>query len=199
MHFINPAKSHQMSAHFGRAVPVGLRKFPLLFGKTLEGTTVTFPHCLEPATAPFHLVTLNFKNKHVWNARTWNSVHSSLDILSQHSPGAAPGMFFVWLFPLVHRLWAPVWRRRCKAWAREHGIAERNVISVYGDRDEITGEIGVHNDGRQYAFLLSNAGDVLFAADGRYNSNKHDFHIHKAIQTKSNQKAAEAQLLQAKG
>jgi hypothetical protein len=43
------------------------------------------------------------------------------------------------------------------------------------------------NDGRQYAFLMNNAGRVIFSADGRYLSHKHDFHIHKAIQTCVNQ------------
>jgi len=61
------------------------------------------------------------------------------------------------------------------------------VIVVYGDRDEITEDIGVMNNGRQFAFLIQSSGKVLFSADGRYLSHKHDFHIHKAIQMLINQ------------
>ena len=176
------------TGHFGRAVPVGLRPFPLLVGKTLSGAKIVIPSQLNPPEAPLHVMTLNFKNKHVWNARTWAGLHSSVELLLQHSgmiesPEQRPGMYHVWLFPTIHWLWSPFWKRRCRVWAAENGIKEENVVVVYGNRDEITEEIGIFNDGRQYAFLLDNNGKTHFATDGRYLSHKHDFSIHKAVQT----------------
>lgn len=168
-----------MSAHFGRAVPVALRRFPALFGQTLTGNKVVVPECFPDKG--FHLVSLNFKNKHVWNALTWNGLASSLDLVAQHSNQQSVEMYYVWLFPLIHRLWAPIWRKRCRQWATERAIDHSQVISVYGDRDAICEQIGIHNDGRQYAFLVTQTGKILFGSDGRYQSHKHDFHIHKAI------------------
>ena len=173
------------TGHFGRAVPVGLRRFPLLHGKTLGGSKFEFPTQLPDA--PFHVVTMNFRNKNVWNARSWHGLQSSLEILQTHAVETKPGMYYLWLLPTVHWLWAPIWKRRCRAWANENGISENSVVVVYGNRDEITDEIGIHNDGRMYAFLMRNTGKVFFATDGRYLSNKHDFHIHKAINTMINQ------------
>lgn len=180
------------TGHFGRAVPVGLRPFPLLIGRTLGGSKVVIPSEFKPSEAPFHVLTLNFKNKHVWNARTWAGLHSSVELLLDHagmisSPAHRPGMFHVWLLPTVHWLWSPLWKRRCRAWADENGIDRENVMVVYGNRDEITEDIGIMNDGRQYVFLVDNAEKVHFATDGRYLSNKHDFNIHKAVQTLINQ------------
>ena len=171
------------TGHFGRAVPVGLRRFPLLRGKTLTGSKFEFPTDLVPREAPFHVATLNFKNKHVWNARTWAGLHSSLELLEEHSQRTIGCMCHVFVFPRLHMLWAPLWKRRCRAWAAENHIAEDRVIVVYGDRDAICEDIGIFNDGRQYCFIIQNSGKVLFATDGRYLSHKHDFHIHKAIRT----------------
>jgi hypothetical protein len=176
------------TGHFGRAVPVGLRRFPILIGRTLAGSKVSVPSELKPSSAPLHVMTVNFKNKHVWNARTWAGLHSSVELLLQHagmieSPEHRPGMYHVWLLPTVHWLWSPLWKQRCRGWAKENGIPEENVIVVYGNRDEISEDIGIFNDGRQYAFLLDNDGKVHFATDGRYLSHKHDFSIHKAVQT----------------
>jgi hypothetical protein len=176
------------TGHFGRAVPVGLRPFPLLLGRTLGGTKVVIPSELKSPQAPLHVLTFNFKNKHVWNARTWAGLHSSVELLLKHagmvsSPAQQPGMFHVWLLPTVHWFWSPLWKRRCRAWADENGIDRENVIVVYGNRDEITEDIGILNDGRQYAFLLDNSGKIHFATDGRYLGHKHDISINKAVQT----------------
>ena len=159
--------------HFGRAVPVTLRRFPSLLGRTLAGESFVFPNQLPDA--PFQVVSLNFKNKHVWNARTWNGLTASLD--------SNMNMYHVWLFPWIHKAWAPLWRRRCRTWAQEHNIKEEHIVAIYGDRDAICDQIGIHNDGRQYAFMIRNSGKVLFATDGRYLSHKHDSHIHKAIRS----------------
>ena len=178
---ITVTRVEMSTGHFGRAVPVGLRRFPLLHGRTLEGSKIVFPTDLAPLNAPFNVATFNFKNKHVWNARTWAGLHSSLELM--RPAGEALGMYHVWLFPTVHRLWSPIWRRWCRSWAEENGIPASNVIAVYGDRDAICEDIGIFNDGRQYGFLIRNSGKVLFASDGRYLSNKHDIGIHKAIRT----------------
>lgn len=170
------------TGHFGRAVPVGLRRFPLLHGKTLSGSRIVFPIELKPSEAPYHVSTINFKNKHVWNARTWAGVHSSLELMEAHNHNQI-GMYHVFIFPSLYILWSPVWKRRCKVWARENAIPEENVIVVYGDRDAICDDIGIFNDGRPYGFILRNTGKVLFATDGRYLSHKHDWAIHKAVRT----------------
>lgn len=175
--------AHMSTGHFGRAVPVGLRRFPLLRGKTLGGTKMEFPTDLKPQDAPFHVVTLNFKNKHVWNARTWAGLHSSLELLQQHNEKNIGSMFHVFIFPRFFMLWSPWWKRRCRSWAEENYIPPENVMVVYGDRDAICEDIGIFNDGRQYGFIMRNSGKVLFAAHGRYLSHKHDFQIHKAIRT----------------
>ena len=175
------------TGHFGRAVPVGLRRFPLLNGKTLNGKKFTFPSDLEPLNAPYHVATLNFKNKNVWNARTWAGLHSSLELMEAQSNHQI-GMYHVFLFPTLHFLWSPIWKRRCKSWADENAIPHDNVLVVYGDRDAICDDIGIFNDGRQYGFLICNSGKVLFVSDGRYVSHKHDWAIHKAVRTFHSQK-----------
>jgi hypothetical protein len=181
-----------MSAgHFGRAVPVGLRRFPLLRGKTLNGDKIVFPTELQPSEAPFHVATINFKNKHVWNARTWAGLHSSLEILEQHNGKNIGSVYHVFVFPRLYMLWGPLWKRRCLGWAKENHISPDKVMVVYGDRDAICEDIGVFNNGRNYGFLIRNSGKVLFAADGRYLSHKHDFAIHKAIRTFQNQENEE--------
>jgi hypothetical protein len=178
------------TGHFGRAVPVGLRRFPLLRGRTLEGRKVEFPTDLQPTDAAFHVVSLNFKNKHVWNARTWAGLHSSLELMTQTQGTLKVGsMYHVFIFPRFFMLWSPIWRRRCRAWADENHILPQNVLVVYGDREAICDDIGVLNDGRQYGFMIRNSGKVLFAADGRYLSHKHDFSIHKSIRTLESQEA----------
>jgi hypothetical protein len=170
------------TGHFGRAVPVGLRRFPLLNGTTLSGSKFTFPTDLEPLNSPYHVATINFKNKHVWNARTWAGLHSSLELMEAQSNNQI-GMYHVFILPTLHILWSPFWKRRCKSWANENDIPLENVLVVYGDRDAICDDIGIFNDGRQYGFLIRNTGKILFATDGRYLSNKHDWAIHKAIRS----------------
>ncbi len=182
-HMFSISHSSMSTGHFGRAVPVGLRRFPLLRGRTLGGTKIEFPTELKPQDSPFHVVTLNFKNKHVWNARTWAGLHSSLDLLQQHNEKLIGSMFHVFIFPRFFMLWSPWWKRRCKSWAAENHISPENVMVVYGDRNAICEDIGIFNDGRQYGFIMRNSGKVLFAAHGRYLSHKHDFLIHKAIRT----------------
>ena len=180
------------TGHFGRAVPVGLRRFPLLKGMNLNGEKLVFPAQLEPQNAPFHVATINFKNKHVWNARTWASLHSSLALLEQHKGSQTIGsMYHVFVFPWLYMLWGPLWRRRCQQWADDNHIPRTNVMVVYGDRDAICEDIGIMNSGRQYGFLIRNSGKVLFAADGRYLNHRHDFAIHKAIRTLQNQASEE--------
>ena len=170
-----------MSApYFGKAVPVTLRRFPLLHAKNLAGAKVGVPNDLPDA--PFHVVTLNFKNKHVWNARTWAGLHSSLEILLQHKgENNSAHIYHLFVFPSLYRLWSPIWKTRCKTWAQENFIPQQNVLVVYGDRDAICNDIGILNDGRQYAFLLRPSGKILFATDGRYTGQKHDSTIQKAI------------------
>lgn len=177
------------TGHFGRAVPVGLRRFPLLSGRTLGGSKFVFPTDMEPQAAPFHVATINFKNKHVWNARTWAGLHSSLELLEGHNGHAIGSVYHVFVFPTLYMLWAPLWKRRCRAWAAENHIPLDNVLVVYGDRNAICEDIGIYNDGRQYGFLMRNSGKTIFAADGRYLSHKHDFAIHKAIRTLHTQEA----------
>ena len=178
------------TGHFGRAVPVGLRRFPLLRGRTLQGDKFTFPTDLQPLDSAFHVASLNFKNKHVWNARTWAGLHSSLELMSQTQGGLKVGsMYHVFIFPRYFMLWSPFWKRRCRAWAEENHIPLGNVLVVYGDREAICDDIGVFNDGRQYGFIIRNSGKVIFAADGRYLSHKHDFSIHKSIRTLENQES----------
>jgi hypothetical protein len=173
------------TGHFGRAVPVGLRRFPFLHGKTLAGRKFVFPSDLQPIDAPFHVTTINFRNKHVWNARTWGGLYSSLQLLGVHNGNPPGSLLHLFVFPSLHLLWAPLWRRRCRAWAEENHIPMDKVVVVYGNRDAICDDIGVFNDGRQYGFIIKNSGKVLFAADGRYISQKHDLAIHKAIRSSS--------------
>ena len=168
--------------HFGRAVPVTLRRFPFLHAKTIDGgAPLLLPS--ELPNAPFHVITLNFKNSHVWNARTWAGLHSSLDILSQHHGHKIGDIYHLFIFPSFYRLWSLIWKKRCKNWAQENRIPESNVLLTYGDREAICDDIGIINDGRQYAFLLRNTGKVIFAADGRYIGHKHDIAIQKAVRS----------------
>jgi hypothetical protein len=176
------------TGHFGRAVPVGLRRFPILRGKTLGGSKIQIPTDMTPPDAPFHVLSLNFKNKNVWNAKSWHGLQSSLDILASHGTVEHhPCMYYVWVFPTLYWLWSPLWKRRARGWAEENGISVDNVAVVYGNRAEICDDIGIHNDGRNYAFLIRNSGKVLFVAYGRYQSRKHDYHIHKAVNTQARQ------------
>ena len=182
------------TGHFGRSVPVGLRRFPLLRGRTLAGDNIVFPSELHPHNASFHVASLNFRKKHVWNARKWAGLHSSLEVLSRTQGGPQVGsMYHVFIFPRIHLLWAPIWRRRCRAWAEENHISLDNVVAVYGDREAVCEDIGIFNDGRQYGFIIRNSGKVIFAAEGRYLSNKHDFAIHKSIRTLEDQQREDIQ------
>jgi len=169
------------TGHFGRTVPVTLRRFPSLHAKDLLGEKLLFPTDLP--SAPFHVATINFKNKHVWNARTWAGLHSSLELLQQHRGDHIGHIYHLFVFPSLYKLWSPIWKYRCKSWALENKIPLQHVLVVYGDRDAICNDIGILNDGRQFAFLIRNSGKVLYASDGRYLSLKHDFAIHKAIRS----------------
>ncbi|KAF4657244.1 40S ribosomal protein S3 [Perkinsus olseni] len=124
------------TAHYGRAVPVGLRRFPNLKAKMIKDSKrVRFPTDLPPG---FHIVILMFKNNHHWDAGTWHGLYDKVSQLVDHAhrsilkeyegvcpvdddddlpPFTPPKLYYLWLFGRFRWLWSYFWIRRCRKWA----------------------------------------------------------------------------------
>mmetsp|Transcript_25199 Transcript_25199/g.57968 ORF Transcript_25199/g.57968 Transcript_25199/m.57968 type:complete len:248 (-) Transcript_25199:59-802(-) len=177
------------TAHYGRAVPVALRRFPKIqchklrlpevvpesVGSEKDGShQLLLPRGLQDGV---HVILLLNRLRQIESADSWLSVREALErhLVEQqlHNEGELQ-MYICCLLPYFWPLrW--LWRWRMQVWDDLLG-SEHPAVHIMWSTDWSTStydRLGVHNDGRAYALVIRKNGEILWASHDKFKENKH--------------------------
>lgn len=159
------------TAHYGRAVPVALRRF----GR-LQMIPVKMPH--EPVVLPndlpsgMHCVILLTRLKHIANLDSWLGVRAALERLmgEQSSVARVQGEMNMYVCCLLPWFWPLriLWRYKARKWQErldtEEEFAKVSLYTSVVDRETFLEKMCIHNDGRSYGLLIQNDGEIMWCS-----------------------------------
>eukprot|EP00747_Dinoflagellata_sp_TGD_P166123 gnl/TRDRNA2_/TRDRNA2_188412_c0_seq1.p1 gnl/TRDRNA2_/TRDRNA2_188412_c0~~gnl/TRDRNA2_/TRDRNA2_188412_c0_seq1.p1 ORF type:complete len:249 (-),score=51.37 gnl/TRDRNA2_/TRDRNA2_188412_c0_seq1:52-798(-) len=182
------------TAHYGRAVPLALRRFAKL--------PCTF-HALPPAApspmmlphdlpSGINVVLLMPKLRHIEYADSWLAVREVFERLLSERGLQREGELQLYICCLMPRLWPLrwLWRRRIRQWselAAAEGQTSVHLLSTSGWRKaNLHDRLGIHDDGRAYSLMIRNDGEILWASHDNFKE-----HLQEKVMVRVMQEEAE--------
>eukprot|EP00933_Yihiella_yeosuensis_P083628 TRINITY_DN97876_c0_g1_i1.p1 TRINITY_DN97876_c0_g1~~TRINITY_DN97876_c0_g1_i1.p1 ORF type:complete len:219 (-),score=34.80 TRINITY_DN97876_c0_g1_i1:96-752(-) len=167
------------TAHYGRAVPLALRRFVPLpcrihsAEKLRTIGAITIPKELPTGV---HVVLMLTRQKHIEHADSWLGVRTAWERLLAEQGTHVKGemqMYICCFLPkfLPLRL---MWRWRMRNWAallKGEDHDKVHVISTRAWTDGFYEKMQIHDDGRAYAMVVRNDGEILWASHDKFQEN----------------------------
>eukprot|EP00397_Hematodinium_sp_SG-2012_P046010 GEMP01051845.1.p1 GENE.GEMP01051845.1~~GEMP01051845.1.p1 ORF type:complete len:222 (+),score=49.73 GEMP01051845.1:187-852(+) len=158
------------TAHYGRAVPVAMRRF----GR-IQIVPVNAPK--EPLTLPadlpsgMHCVILLTRLKHIANLDSWLGVREAIDRLMQEQSSVAQvdgemNMYVCCMLPWFWP-WRLLWRYKAWKWQEKLAENEFEKVTLYTaviDRERFLENMCIHNDGRSYGLIIQSDGEIMWCS-----------------------------------
>ncbi len=139
--------------------------FPTVEGKNLDGRRFTLPAGIEGQAA---LLFIAFRQNQQADINTWMPAGRAL---AARYPGLA-----VYELPTIYRL--PRISQAFIDGGMRAGIpdpvARATTITLYLDREAFQGALGITDDARIHAMLVTPGGDILWRAEGRMTGEMQD-------------------------
>ncbi|CAE8605591.1 unnamed protein product, partial [Polarella glacialis] len=164
------------TAYYGRAVPLALRRFVKLPCRVHSPVSlravgdIQLPQGMPPGV---HVVLLVTRQNHIEHADSWLGVRSAWERLLKERGTGIEGEMQMYICCLLPRF-LPLrlmWRWRMRAWgtllqAEEH--SKVHVISTRAWADGFYDKMQIHNDGRAYALVVRNDGEIIWASHDKF-------------------------------
>mmetsp|Transcript_94124 Transcript_94124/g.280897 ORF Transcript_94124/g.280897 Transcript_94124/m.280897 type:complete len:261 (+) Transcript_94124:69-851(+) len=170
------------TAHYGRAVPLALRRFARLRCKQ-QGPPgapplgeLELPSGLPPG---IHVVLLMRRRRHIEHADSWLGVREAWERVLAERGLRQEGELRLYICCLLPRFWPlrPFWYWRLRQWTRlleEEGLSDAKpdggpaavhlLTNTTWSRTGFYDQMHLHDDGRAYAMVLRNDGEILWGS-----------------------------------
>uniref|UniRef100_A0A7S1AEU3 Uncharacterized protein n=1 Tax=Noctiluca scintillans TaxID=2966 RepID=A0A7S1AEU3_NOCSC len=158
------------TAHYGRAVPLALRRFV-----RLPCTKHVFDGPSEQLALPsgmpsgLHVVLLLSRRRHIEHADSWLSVREVWERLLAERALRKEDEMQMYICCLLPRFlplrW--IWRYRMRHWQqllRDECPSSVHLLSTDEWSAGFHDRMGIHDDGRAYAMMIRNDGEILWAS-----------------------------------
>jgi len=176
------------TAHFGRAVPLGLRRFTRLPcavhsamtppAEVVAGSattaaaprTMVLPQSLPPGV---HVVLLMNRRRQIEHCDSWLSVREAWDRVLADRGLRQEGEMQMYICCLLPKFWPLrwIWRWRIRQWQEllaEEDHPSVHLLSTTAWTSGFHDTLQIPNDGRAYAMVIRNDGEILWASDDAF-------------------------------
>mmetsp|Transcript_95991 Transcript_95991/g.291583 ORF Transcript_95991/g.291583 Transcript_95991/m.291583 type:complete len:208 (+) Transcript_95991:152-775(+) len=185
-------------AHYGRAVPLALRRFAQLpcALHAQRGGQLVLPGGAPPGV---HVVLLLSRRRHIEHVDSWLGVREAWERILAERGIRREGEMQMYICCLLPRFWPLrwMWRRRMDQWAsllrEEHPAVHLLHTSTWSSA--FYSSMQIHNDGRAYAMVVRNNGEILWASHDAFKEHLQEQAMVRAVREECSWRLDEQQRL----
>uniref|UniRef100_A0A7S1PKI6 Uncharacterized protein n=1 Tax=Alexandrium catenella TaxID=2925 RepID=A0A7S1PKI6_ALECA len=191
------------TAHYGRAVPLALRRFARLRcqPRVMPGTPLP-PQLEIPSGLPagVHVVLLLRRRRHIEHCDSWLSVREAWERALAERGLQQEGELRLYICCMMPRFWPMrlFWHWRMRGWVALLEKEEQPAVQILSCSSWSGGfyeRMRIHDDGRAYAMVIRNDGEILWASHDAFKEHLQEKAMAIVVRQECHWRETERQLL----